>query len=258
MDIKKQFPTEIIERKNGKVAVITMSLLPPNNTLNLSLMAGLVESMNNACEVADFIILNSSNEKFFSNGLDGRTLLDGDLSTRQEMLKTMTALMPKLYGMPKPFVVEISGHAMAGGAVISVCADNRFMLRKGPRIGFSEMMVGLPLPANFVFGFKHFVNNYHIREMIEGATYKAEEAKQIGLIDAIADTKEELRTLSLKRADQVLRMTQSSYHLTRNQYRQTIIREIVHASSFEADQMIQFAAHPDFQKVISTIASKNE
>ena len=51
-----------------------------------------------------------------------------------------------LYGLPRPMVAGVNGHAVAGGCILALTADHRVLRRGGAQIGLNEVRVGLPLP----------------------------------------------------------------------------------------------------------------
>ena len=102
---------EYEERKRGKVAILTLDGIAPNNTLNLEILNGFIDALYKAGEEADGVLVTSANEKFFSNGLDGATLLAADKQTRQSTITAMIKAYGKMIGFGKPWIVEINGFA---------------------------------------------------------------------------------------------------------------------------------------------------
>lgn len=251
------FTKEFENRKNGKIAIISMDCIKPNNTLDKSMLLEFTKLLQDTSEEADAMLITSKNEKFFSNGLDGATLLKLDKEERVETIKEMILVYGKLIKIKKPWVVEIAGHAMAGGAVISCAADNRFMIKTGARIGFSEMLVGMVLPTNYVMGYQRFVHPRVVREMMYGAAYKAEEALEIGLVDGIAEDQDTLRKMSLKQIDGFLRFNRNSFLLTRNLYREEILRDIERVLPNDLERCLPQAATEDFVIALENIAKRN-
>ncbi|MCB1191846.1 MAG: enoyl-CoA hydratase/isomerase family protein [Leptospiraceae bacterium] len=252
------FSLEYENRKNGKVAIITIDCIKPNNTLDRQLLLEFTKTLQTASQEADAMLVTSANDKFFSNGLDGATLLKVDKEERVETIREMIQVFGKLIQIQKPWVVEIAGHAMAGGAVISAAADNRFMIKTGARIGFSEMLVGMVLPTNYIMGFQRFVHPRVVREMMYGAAYKAEEALEIGLVDGVAEDKEILRKMCMKQIDGFFRFHKSSFLLTRNLYREEILRDIFRVLPNDFERCLPQAATDDFVKALENIAKRNQ
>lgn len=250
------FPVTYEERKSGTIAIVSIKGIEPNNTLDLNMIRGLTETLNNL-DKADAVLLTSEHPKFFSNGIDGKHLQDCDESGRIETVSEMIKIFGKLIAFEKPFICEISGYAMAGGAVIASTADYRYMLSGAGRIGFSELAVGLPLPMVYVEGLHRFVAPDAIRNLMEGAALKPDEALSIGLIDGIADSPEKLRKMSFKKIDSILRLEQESYLATRNLYRKTLLKKIEVLEPEDIEMAAKLVKMPVFQRAIDTIAGKN-
>jgi len=253
----KHFPTAIEERKNGKVAIVTLNLLPPNNTFTRPLLLEFVDHMNALAGEVDAVIVTSGHEKFFSNGLDGKYLLDSNTEERAETVAEMIRFFGKMHRFPRPWVAEITGYCMAGGAVLASTADYRYMISAGGRIGFSELAVGLPLPLVYLHGLHKIVHPASVRSLMEGAALKPDEAREIGLIDGTADTPGDLRKMTLKRVDQMLRMEQDSFLPTRNLYRGALLREIERDEPDDIRQAAELVKMPVFERAVQNIAGKN-
>ncbi len=251
------FKIETEDRKFGKIATLTMEGIAPNNTLNREMLVEFFSIMKDTSAKADGIIVTSANEKFFSNGLDGATLLGLDREERKATVEEMIRIYGKLFSIDKPWIAEIAGHAMAGGAVIATAADNRFMLAGSGRIGFSEMMVGMPLPAAYVMGFKNLVQPKYIRDVLYGAAYKPEEALEIGLIDEIAVDKESLRKMSYKKLDFLLRLNRKAFLMTRMLYRNAIIADIARVEDADVEAGGSAAMSDEFTAILENIAKRN-
>lgn len=255
--MSENFPVSYEDRKNGKVATLTINGIAPNNTLSLDLLNEFVAVMQKCGEEADGLIVTSSNEKFFSNGLDGGTLLAADQETREKTIAEMIRVYAKLLRFPKPWIAEIAGHAMAGGAVISSAADYRYMIGTGARIGFSELVVGLSLPLVYIHNIHRLVLPAYVRPIIEGTAYKPDEAQRIGLIDGVAATTEELRKMCLKRIDGILKLEQEAYLPTRARYRSAVLREIDRDEDADVEGAMQLTKTPAFERALNMIAGKN-
>jgi enoyl-CoA hydratase/carnithine racemase len=117
----------------------------------------------------------------------------------------------------KPLIAEVSGYAMGGGAVITIGCDFKYMLEGKARIAFTEILVGLPLPGSFVDRIKMCVTPKFWSEIcLTGANYKAKEAKEIGLIDEVAIDRDELRKLSIKKLDSLVKLPMQAYQSTKD------------------------------------------
>lgn len=251
------FPVSYEDRKNGKLAILTINGIAPNNTLNMELLAEFTATMDECAKQADALIVTSGNEKFYSNGLDGATLLAADEETRAKTIEAMIRVYGTMLRFSKPWIAEITGHAMAGGAVIASAADYRYMIGSGARIGFSELAVGLMLPTVYIHNIHRLVQPAYVRPIIEGTAYKPDEAERIGLIDGVAADKAELRKMCLKRIDGILRLEPAAYLPTRMGYRKAVLRDIELDEEADVEVARTLVKSPAFERALNNIAGKN-
>lgn len=253
----ENFPVHVEERKNGNLAILSIRGLAPNNTLTKDMLLEFTEVFFSLEKEVNAVLVTSSHEKFFSNGLDGKALLEQDNKGRLETVTEMIRLFGNLIRFPKPWLAELTGYTMAGGAVIASAADYRYMLSSGGRIGFSELQVGLPLPLSYILGIHRIVEPKTVRSVIEGIAFKPLEALEIGLIDGIAEDRDKLRNMCLKRIDSILKLEQASYLGTRNLYRQSLLAEIEKAEPQDIAAASDMIDLPAFERAIQRITQKN-
>ena len=84
-------------------------------------------------------------EKAFSSGLDSAVLYSGGRSA-DELVLEMGELLYDMYRSKLRIVAGCSGHAVAAGAMLLLVSDLRYGAKGDYRIGFSEVVHGLPLP----------------------------------------------------------------------------------------------------------------
>ena len=255
-----------IEYKNvskGTIAFIELIGIEPNNTLTGEIILDFYDTLQEACKHADGIIVHSTNEKFFCNGMDGLLLSKQSQETQLQWISTMTSIYPKLIQIPKPWMVELAGHTMAGGAVLASAADYRIMLNKGGRIGFSEILIGIPLPMSYIIHLENICVPSSIRTIIYGKAYKPLEAQEIGLIDEVVlqeDTqsqKTRLRAASLKYMNGLLRLPQESLLSMRAKYKAKIVHSMQEALKKDLDYLEIFIKSSQFKESVKNIIKKN-
>lgn len=251
------FTLELEERRRGRAGFITFELLKPNNTFSESLLKEFIAFLASVCEKADGFILRSAHPKFFSNGLDGASMLGADREGRRGAVTTMIRFFSELLRFPRPLIVEINGHAMAGGAAMAVAADYRYMNGRAGRIGFSELAMGLPLPLCFILGIRSLVVPAAVRPLMEGRACRPTEALEMGLIDGVADSAEEVHRLALKRLDEILRLDQNAYLATRALQRSLLFDEIQKVMAEDIRQAENLVGEPFFEAALQNIAGRN-
>ncbi len=104
------------------VAVITMN--NGQNLQNLDFAQAMMAALNKAVENTDVfsVVITSSDEKFFSNGVDiewvGAKMASGELDGIKSFMYTMNDVFKTILEMPVPVIASINGHAFGNGAIL--------------------------------------------------------------------------------------------------------------------------------------------
>jgi len=88
--------------------------------------------------------------RVFSAGLDLPALVDLPTAALVDFIGRFTDTMLRLFTLPFPVVAAVNGHAVAGGCVLALQADQRLMAEGEGRIGLNEVRLGIGLPAAMV------------------------------------------------------------------------------------------------------------
>ncbi|AXR68997.1 enoyl-CoA hydratase/isomerase family protein [Leptospira mayottensis] len=175
------------------------------NSLNEDLfktISAKLDAINNDPTVKA-VILTSKNEKFFSNGFNPEIFVGKTSEQIQDVMHTALDTASKYLFLERPVICAMNGHAMGLGAVLAIFSDYRIMVEKKGRIGFPESQIGINFPAVPGFMLKEIVGITKARDLLySGKGLKAEEALEIGLIDEISSSSEDLMVRARKYCDQ--------------------------------------------------------
>ncbi len=134
------------------------------------------------------VIVHSAVEGYFSNGLDPEMMLSRDVKGRIEVFEVLLQMVLEVYAFAKPHISAIEGHAMAGGAVLAILSDWRYMSRDKSRISFSEVAVGLTIPKAIINLIESATGPGPLREIaMLGSAIKSTDAQRLGLVDEVFD-----------------------------------------------------------------------
>jgi len=159
---------------------------PPANALDPGLVAALVAAIAAAPSQGARALVVSGAPGMFSAGLDVPALMALDRPGMEAFLRDFFALMRALAASRIPTVAAITGHAPAGGAVISIFCDDRVMATGEFRIGLNEVQVGLSLPQVIHTALEMVVGmRQAMRLGVRGLLVSADQALQIGLVDEL-------------------------------------------------------------------------
>ncbi len=132
------------------------------------------------------LVLESSNEKFFSIGFDIPSLFELPPEEFISFYSSFNRLCLALYTFPKPTIAAITGHAIAGGCILALCCDLRFMAEGRNLIGLNEVKLGVPVPYPVDCILRALVGSRYAREIVEsGEFYQPQEAQKMGFIDKV-------------------------------------------------------------------------
>jgi len=124
---------------------------------------------------------------YFSAGLDLIELFQYNKPRMTEFLTSFGALYLELVQFRKPFISAITGHSPAGGTVLAVASDNRFMA-EGDKyvIGLNEVAVNIQISQNLTEVYAFWMGDgLSSRYILEGKLLSGKEAVAAGLVDEL-------------------------------------------------------------------------
>jgi 3,2-trans-enoyl-CoA isomerase len=159
---------------------------PKAHALNKQLVNDLREAMvhlTNSKNIEGAVL--TADGKIFCAGLDVVELYGYNETEMDHFWAEFGRLLRDLIAFPKPLIAAINGHAPAGGCVLAMCCDYRFMAEGQGRIGLNEIPVGIVIPKPIVELARHVVGDTRASDMIfHGALLFPEQAGAFGLVHA--------------------------------------------------------------------------
>jgi enoyl-CoA hydratase/carnithine racemase len=160
---------------------------PPANALSCELIVALREAVEAAPQKGTRAIVLSGAPGRFSGGLDVPLLLTCGHAAIAVLWREFYALMKALAGSPIPIAAAITGHAPAGGTVLTLFCDWRVMADGDFKIGLNELQVGLPLPLVMMAALRRLVGARHAEHLaVAGLLISPSKALSVGLVDELA------------------------------------------------------------------------
>ena len=159
---------------------------PGKNALGAEMMRFLLDQLGEAGRRP--VLLTGSGDAF-SAGLNLKEVASLDDEAMLDFLRLLERTMSALYLHPAPTVAAVNGHAIAGGAVLTLCCDYR-VATSSPRarIGLNEVALGVRFPPRILGILRRRLPPQHLDHVILGAgLFGPDEALRLGLLDAVAD-----------------------------------------------------------------------
>jgi len=172
---------------HNKVAIVKLDR-NVTNALNLELVTKLDETLLKVKKDSNThsFVLNSSNEKFFSIGFDIPQLFGFSKDDFKVFYKTFNRVCLELYTLPKLTIAAITGHAVAGGCILALCCDYRFIAEGRKKMGLNEIKLGVPIPYPADCILRQIVGFRNAREIVDtGEFYLPDKLLQMGMVDLI-------------------------------------------------------------------------
>lgn len=178
------------------IAIVKLSRAT-TNAINLELIREISEYLKVAeNDKKTFgLVLTSANEKFFSIGFDIPGLINLEEDDFMNFYQSFNRLCVDIYTFPKPVVAAITGHAVAGGCILAICCDYRYISEGKKLMGLNEIKLGVPLPYPADRMLRQIVDDRSARRILDsGDFFPPEETLKMGLVDGIVPLEEVLPT----------------------------------------------------------------
>jgi enoyl-CoA hydratase/carnithine racemase len=182
---------EIIIEKRKAVAWVTINRPEVRNALSLDVTRQLARSFHDLSKdpTVRVIILTGAGDRVFVSGADVREFRE-HLSTPEKALKYDVAaeeLQSALRAVPQPVIAMIQGHAVGSGTIVAASCDFRIAVPKA-KFGIPVAKFGFIAPVPDVLRLVQLVGPAKAKWLLmTGALIEAAAAKDIGLIDEVAE-----------------------------------------------------------------------
>lgn len=211
---------------------------PPANAIDLSLVQALHERLGEAERSSDCaaVVLTGSGAAF-SAGIDVKVVPAYDAATRAEMVRAVNRMVERLYGLAKPTVAALNGHALGGGLVVALACDARFAAEGSYRLGLTEVTAGIPFPAAPMIIVRSELDPARARLLtLTGAVFGPRDPLAAGLIDRVV-APEDLLPEAMRHASKLA--TATAYAAVKRQLRAPALRDISEMIERDDDPLLR-------------------
>jgi enoyl-CoA hydratase/carnithine racemase len=163
---------------------------PPANTYSYEMMRELDTQVLEARfdPAVHVVMITGAGEKFFCAGADIAMLEKSDPYFKYNFCLHANETLCRLEQTPKLVIAAINGHCVGGGLEIALACDLRVARVNAGKIGLPEVSLGvLPGTGGTQRLARALGRAKAIELMAEAATFPIEEAKALGLINAVID-----------------------------------------------------------------------
>jgi enoyl-CoA hydratase/carnithine racemase len=166
------------------------------NALDPTLMEALCTALSELREEgAPPLLLRSSHPVLFCPGWDLKRLESAERADVADFLALFNRLVHALFSYPGPNAAAVGGHAVAGGCLLAMCCDLRVMADGQPRIGLSELNLGVPVPSASLIMLRARLAPNVVEELVVGGDgCDANRARKLGVVHRVAEPTQVIAT----------------------------------------------------------------
>jgi enoyl-CoA hydratase len=221
--------------EHDDVAIVRVDR-PPANAMDPGLLADAVAATEELAAAEPGAVVLTGRPGFFSAGADLKVLPTLDADGQRAMVDGINGLCMSWYGLPRPVVCAVNGHAIAGGLVFALCADYRVAAADG-RYGLTELRAGVPYPTMAIAVVAAELSAPAARRLVLRADLvDAADLRELGAFDEVVPNDEVLdRALAVAR--DLAALPSSAYAATKRRLRAPTLALAARLQAGEADPL---------------------
>jgi enoyl-CoA hydratase len=174
--------TYVSARRTETMTIMTVDR-PPANAMNLDLLTELGDELAAVAADPPRALILAGREGFFSGGVDLKAVPSYGPDERRRMVQGINRMVIETYALRCPVLAAVTGHAIAGGLVLALCADYRIASTTG-RYGLTEIKVGVPYPQAAMIAVRCELAPHAARRLAFGnRLIEAEPCVELGVFD---------------------------------------------------------------------------
>ncbi|MAE71186.1 MAG: hypothetical protein CME06_12065 [Gemmatimonadetes bacterium] len=263
----------LLEMETEHRALLTLNRPDHLNTLTLDMwpiMSQLAEELE-ANESARVAILTGTGDRVFSAGIDlapgkpgsgsgKRVKRSAAQKNRQtaQLIQRTSSHFTAFENMRIPAIAAINGHCLGAGLELALCCDIRLAVR-GATLGLPEVELGAPVDMGGTVRLMKAIGPGHAKRLLyTAARIPAEEALDIGLVQALHDTPEELMSAARELADRIAAQGPLAVQHCKRSCNHALNRGLIDDLEFEAASASDCMISEDLVEGLSARREKRE
>jgi enoyl-CoA hydratase len=193
------------------------------NALSSELIAGLRSALDLATGRGQPLVI-TGRDGCFSAGFDLAVMNSGDQRQASALFAEGARLYREIIEAPVPVVASCTGHALAGGALLLLCADYRIGRAGSYRLGLNEVGIGMALPGFAVSIATHRLERrYLTAAALFAEVVPPDRALAMGFLDEIVD---DPLSRALSYAVSLAALPKDPFAVTKRRVRRSLAQEL--------------------------------
>ena len=198
------------------------------NSMNWIFFEEMAKSMDRAENDGAKVLVITGRPCFFSGGLDLKLLPTLSASEMRDFATTFARTMLRVFSFPVPTIAASTGHAVAGGAMLTYACDRRFAIDGPFRIQMNETLIGIALPSwMFLIARSAIPSRWRNEALLHARAYNPNEALERGILDGVAKDADSLAAQVKAATAQLLSLNLPAYAASKKNLRQAEIKHVL-------------------------------
>ena len=195
------------------------------NAMSLAFFEALGAALDRAERERPGALVITGRPGYFSAGLNLKLLPTLAPPELRATLVTFARTMLRVFTFPIPTVAAVSGHAVAGGAMLMFACDLRWAAEGPFRVHLNEVAIGLPLPSwAIVLAHSAIPTRWHTEALLHARAYGPDEALARGIVDGVSRPAERLLADACAAAAPLAALDQSAYAVSKTRHRAMVVQ----------------------------------
>lgn len=229
---------------------------PPVNALSPELIPAITRAVDQAGKQGARALVLSGSPGRFCGGLDLPLLLTLDRDAISALWRDFYSMMCVLAACPIPLVAAITGHAPAGGTVLTLFADYRIAPEGDWKLGLNEVQVGLALPPVIFLALRRIVGSHQAERLaVSGILISPQESLRIGLVDELVPPSQVIDR-AIVWCQSMIALPEEAMNSTRQQARADLVKLFEHSFANELEDVSETWWNEETQSVLRAVAAK--
>ena len=198
------------------------------NSMNWIFFEEMGKSMDRAENDGAKVLVITGRPGFFSGGLDLKLLPTLSASEMGDFATTFARTMLRVFSFPVPTIAASTGHAVAGGAMLTYACDRRFAIDGPYRIQMNETLIGIALPSwMFLIARSAIPSRWRNEALLHARAYNPNEALERGILDGVAKDADSLAAQVKAATAELLSLNLPAYAASKKNLRQAEIEHVL-------------------------------